>query len=119
MGMIFCGWKLSLLSVERSTGGGEDYLAHPILDASLEEVDCSQEAHVGVEVRLAHGTPYVHLGCLVAECLWLELLEDLLASRADVCLVEMCPSGMFSRLPLERSSTMATSWWRPRSASAT
>src|SRR5215218_11321598 len=91
--MILCGRKLPLLSVDRSTGGGEDHFAHPILNAVFEEADRAQYVHFRIEVRLAHGTPYVHLGCLVAECLWLEALEDLLAPGADVCLVEMCPLG--------------------------
>src|SRR5215207_1942314 len=91
--MILCGRKLPLLSVDRSTGGGEDHFAHPILDAVFEEADRAQHVHFRIEVRLAHGTPYVHLGCLMAECLWLEVLEDLGTPGADVCFVEMCPLG--------------------------
>jgi hypothetical protein len=89
--MILCGRKLPLFSVDRSTGGGEDHLAHPVLDAVFEEAYRTQHVHFRIEIRLANGTPYVHLSCLVAECLWHEVLEDLLAPRADIHLVEVYP----------------------------
>jgi hypothetical protein len=118
--VVFSCREPPLLTVYSSAGRGEDNLAHPILDASLEEADCSQDVHVGIEVRLPNRASDIHLGCLVAQCLRPKVLEDLGTPGADISLVKVCaPSGMFSRLPLERSSTMASSWWRPRSASAT
>src|SRR5215204_6030717 len=41
-----------------------DDLPHPILDASLEEADCSQDVDVGVEIRLPDRAPDIHLGRL-------------------------------------------------------
>jgi hypothetical protein len=33
----------------------------------------------------------MEMSCLVAECLWLEVLEELLTPRADIHLVEVYP----------------------------
>jgi hypothetical protein len=91
--MILCGRKLPLLSVDRSTGGGEDNLAHPILDASLEEAHGTQHIHFRIEVRLPDRASDIHLCCLVAKYLRPKVLEDLVTPGADVCLVEMYPLG--------------------------
>ena len=89
--VVFSCREPLLLTVYGPAGRGEDYLAHPILDASLEEADCSQDVHVGVEVRLPDRASDIHLGCLVAECLRPKVLEDLCTPGADICLVEVYP----------------------------
>jgi hypothetical protein len=45
--VVFSCREPLLLTVYSPAGRGEDNLAHPILDASLEEADCSQD---GLEV---------------------------------------------------------------------
>jgi hypothetical protein len=72
--------ELALLAFDGSPGGGEDNLPHTVLDPDLEEADGAEYVDVGVEVRLPHRASDVHLGCLVAERLGSELLEDLGAS---------------------------------------
>jgi hypothetical protein len=109
-----------LLTVYSPAARGEDDLPHAMLDASLEEADCSQDVDVGVEVRLPDRAPDIYLGRLVAECLRPEALEDLGTPGADVCLVETRPLGdVLALAARERSSTMATSWPRPWRRSAT
>ncbi len=49
--MILCGRDLPLLSVDRSTGRGEDHIADPILDAVFEEAHGTQRVHFRNEVR--------------------------------------------------------------------
>ncbi len=109
LGVILGGRELALLAVDRASGRGEDDLFYVVLDAVFEQPQRSQHVDVGVEVRLPDRAPHVHLGRLVAERLRAELLEDPGAPGADVQLVEQGVFGKFSLLPVERSSTTATS----------
>jgi|SRR5215207_1182773 hypothetical protein len=91
-----------------------DDLPHPILDASLEEADCSQDVDVGVEIRLPDRAPDICVGRPVAECLRPEVFEDLGTPGADVCLVEVCPLGDVLALAAREVADYGHLWWRPR-----
>src|SRR5215212_1529169 len=78
----------ALLTVYGPAGGGEDNPPHVVLDAALKEAYRSKDVDFGVEVRLPNRPSNVHLGCLVAERIRLEVLEDLGTPGADVLLVE-------------------------------
>src|SRR5918997_6898861 len=89
--MILARRKRLLPPVDSPAGRGEDDLPHTVLDAVLEEADGAQYIYFCIEVRLSDRTPDIHLGSLMAQCLWGELLENAEAPGADVLLVEASP----------------------------
>jgi hypothetical protein len=86
--MVLSGREFFLLPVDRPAGRGEDDLSDTITHAIFEEPQGAKHVHVGVEVRLTHGAPHVHLRSLMGERLGLKLFEDLGAAGSDVGLVE-------------------------------
>src|ERR671912_157097 len=89
--MILARGKRLLLPVDSTSGGGEDNPLHIVLYAVLEEANCAQHVYFCIEVRLSDRTPDIHLGSLMAQCLWRELLEYAGAPAADIRLVEATP----------------------------
>ena len=59
----------------------------------LEKTYRAQYVHLRVEIWLSDGTPHVHLSRLMAQSLRGKLLEDMDASIANVCLVELRSIG--------------------------
>src|SRR5918993_3508915 len=91
--MILARGKRLLLPVDSTSGGGEDNPLHIVLYAVLEKANCAQHVYFCIEVRLSNRTPDIHLGSLMARCLWRELLEYAGAPGADVRLVEASSLG--------------------------
>ena len=91
--MVLGGGQHLLFAVYGSSRGGEDDLLYVVFRAVLEEADRSEDVDLGVEIRLPYRAPHVHLGCLVAERLRLEVSEYFVTPRADFDLVERRPLG--------------------------
>src|ERR671916_227069 len=89
--MILARGKGLLLPVDSPAGRGEDHPSHIVLYAVLEEANGAQHIYFCIEVRLSDRTPNIHLGCLMTQCLWRELLEYAETPGADVRLVEASP----------------------------
>jgi hypothetical protein len=116
--VILCGQELSLLAVDRSTGGGEDNLPQTVRDAVLEEAARAQHVHFCIEVRPSYRAYYDPSGPPGASASGPKSSKT--SSHPDLMSISENRTCLdtFSRLPVDRLSTTATSWPRTRRLSA-
>src|SRR5215213_6023526 len=118
--MVLRSGELVLLAVDRPAARGEDHPSHPVPHTILQQTHRPEDVDIGIEIRLQHRAADIYVGGLVwqrtsGRSSWKTFSQPERTSSSE----KRAPSGTFSRLPLERSSTTMTSWLRSRKRSAT
>ncbi len=87
MWVVFWGWESMLFAINCSPRRSEDNLPYAVANAVLQQPNGAKHVHLGVKIRLSYRTAHVHLGSLVRERLWREVLKDLGAAGTDIYLI--------------------------------
>jgi hypothetical protein len=66
---------------------GEDNLPYAVTNAVFQQPNGAEQVHLGVKIRFSYRTAHVHLGSLVRERLWSEVLKDLGAAGTNIYLI--------------------------------